>query len=561
MRNKEHDDKLRKDYQEAGSLSPEEARKVLEDLRLHQEELEIQNEELKKAQDIIEESRERLSDLYDFAPVAYVTLDKNGVIREANLTAASLLGHDRQKLIGKPFFLFITNDNRVHFSRHQEKIKEGHKEITELELKTSDGQPLWGRVESVPFKDKDGNVLVRTIIVDITEQRSLEDQLRQSHKMEAIGTLSGGIAHDFNNILAVILGNSELILDDIDKSNSDIKAIRYNIQQIIKASKRAKDLVSQILTFSRKGQDNKPQYLNLAPLLQETVELLRSSMPVNVKVELVINTDTDVIKGNSSQIQQILMNLASNSAYTMQEKGGIFTVTLSTVTLSRKDPDLGNDMKPGRYIKLNVRDTGPGIPKHIRRRIFDPFFTTKKLGEGTGMGLATVYGLVKAHQGRITVDSTNEGTAFNIFFPARTKKVTEAQHIQSALPGGTEEILLIDDDPMIVEMTAQMLGGLGYSVTTAHSGPEALSLIERSSGKFDVVVTDYGMPDISGSELAERIRKIRENLPIILMTGYSETITAEKAKSIGISEFIMKPVTRKHLAETIRQVLDQPKGT
>jgi signal transduction histidine kinase/CheY-like chemotaxis protein len=419
----------------------------------------------------------------------------------------------------------------------------------DIKMQTRDGRTLEARWMNVQLSE-DSRI---GIGLDITERNRLEEQLRQSQKMEAIGTLAGGIAHDFNNMLAVILGNAELILDEMNESSEDMEAGRHNTDQIIKAAKRSRDLVKQILTFSRKSESPKRQTLNLTPLVKESVKMLQGVIPSSIRVNLDISTDTDTILGDPSQIQQILMNMASNAVHAMREEGGTLTISLSQVKFNQGVlvPD---DLQPGRYVKLTVSDTGPGIAQDVCGRIFEPFFTTKQAGEGTGMGLAVVWGIVKNHLGAITVDSElGSGTMFNIFFPAKKKRSEESEE-QVALRKGNERILLVDDEPSVLDVAARMLTGLGYEVTTALSGQEGLRIFEQDH--FDLVITDHVMPEMTGMRLAERILQKRADTPVILFTGYSDTVSRQITKQAGISEFVMKPLVKRELAETVRRVLD-----
>ena len=391
-------------------------------------------------------------------------------------------------------------------------------------------------------------------LVSETKQRQeAEEQLAQERKMETVGTLAGGIAHDFNNMLAVILGNAELALDDMhDGTNGG----RHNIEQIVKASTRARDLVRQILMFSRKSERRRKP-LKLTPLVRETAKLLRGSLPSTVNIELEMNTASDAILADPSQIQQVLMNLSSNAEHAMREEGGTLFIGLSDVTLGEGNLTADNDMQPGRYVVLTVEDTGTGIPKKIRDRMFDPFFTTKEQGQGTGMGLAVVFGIVKSHEGAIKVESkVGKGSTFRIFLPAYRGAAEEEPSEDASLPTGKERVLVVDDEPFVAEAASETLKLLGYETTTALSGPEGWKKFEDNPYSFDLVITDHVMPDLTGMRLAERMLAVRKDLPVILFTGYTETVSPEKAKAAGIREFLMKPVLKKKLAETVRRVLD-----
>lgn len=408
-------------------------------------------------------------------------------------------------------------------------------------------------IYDVLFVDADGSVMILEMGIDVTEQRRLAEQLRQTHKMEAIGTLAGGIAHDFNNMLAVILGNAELLLDEMDESNRDMESARHNADQIIKAAKRSRDLIKQILTFSRKSENPKQQTLHLSHLLKESFKMLQAIIPSSIKVNLDIRTDTDSVLGDPSQIQQILMNMTSNAMHAMREEGGMLTISLSRMTFGRGVPAPG-DLQPGRYIKLTISDTGSGMAREIHTRIFEPFFTTKSAGEGTGMGLAVVWGIIANHGGAITVDSEpGKGTTFNLFFPAKKKKSEDSEE-QVEYQRGNERILLVDDEPSILDMAAKTLTSLGYLVTTASGGPEAWRIFEKD--QFDLVITDHMMPEMTGMRLAERIAKRRPHTPVILFTGYSETVSPQIAKRAGISQFVMKPAIKRELGEAVRKALN-----
>jgi signal transduction histidine kinase/ActR/RegA family two-component response regulator len=389
---------------------------------------------------------------------------------------------------------------------------------------------------------------------DITERKKLEEQVRQAEKMEAVGTLAGGIAHEFNNMISVITLNAELARDDVDGRP------RTNIEEIISASQRAADLVRQILTFSRKSERQK-YAVSLIPLVKETYKLLRSTLPATIEMQLEMKAASDTIIGDPSQIQQVLMNLATNAYHAMRGKGGRLLISLSDLTLAPGDKTPDSDMRPGRYVRLSVKDTGTGIADDVITRIFEPFFTTKEKGQGTGLGLAVVYGIVKSHGGTITVETkVGEGSTFTILFPATEDVAEEKPEKRGVLPTGTEKVLVVDDEPSIVKATSEMLRRLGYRVTTATGGPEGWSIFQLAPQALDLVITDAVMPEMTGMELAQKLLEVRPEIPIILFTAYGESVSPEELKATGIREFLIKPCSKQELAETVRRLLDSQTG-
>ena len=387
---------------------------------------------------------------------------------------------------------------------------------------------------------------------EMADRAKVEEQLRQSHKMEAVGTLAGGIAHDFNNMLAAIIGNAELAMDDVPEET----AARHNLDQIFKAGMRARGLVRQILTFSRKTEhERKP--LPLTPLVKETFKLLRSSLPTTIEMRLNVETSSDVVLADPVQIQQVLMNLGTNAADAMRQTGGRFEVSLADTVFGEGDPVPEEGMQPGTYVTLTVTDTGPGMDEDVKRRVFEPFFTTKERGQGTGMGLAVVYGIVKGHQGVINVASDpGQGATFTVYLPQYTSTEKADEPAGRPVPKGKERILFVDDEDLLVEMAEGMLNSLGYKVLGKTDSVDALQTFAKDPHAFDLMITDHTMPNMTGAVLAQKLKEIRPDIPIILCTGYSETISQEKAESMGIDGFVMKPLSRNELAETIRRVLD-----
>ncbi|MHB8108677.1 MAG: hybrid sensor histidine kinase/response regulator [Syntrophorhabdaceae bacterium] len=471
-----------------------------------------------------------------------------------NKAGEDLLGSSREDLIGKNDYDFFPKEQADFFTQKDREVLAG-KEVIDIPE-----EPVQTRVKGirsihtkkVPILDAKGEPqYLLGISEDITERKKLEAQLMNAQRMEAVGTLAGGIAHDFNNMLAVILGNAELALDDVNEEGP-----RDNLKQILKASKRSRDLVKQILAFSRKSEGQK-KTLKLGRLVRETVELLRGSLPSTIIIELDINAVHDSVFADPSQIQQVLMNLSTNAAHAMSDEGGTLSISLSETMFSQEDTMPDRSMQPGRYVVLAVADTGTGIPEKITHRIFEPFYTTKEQGQGTGMGLAVVFGIVKECEGAITVESTvGKGSVFKVFFPASEPVAEVEARKEESLPAGKERVLVVDDEPSVAEMITEMLKRLGYKVTTAGSGLEGWKKFEDAPHAFDLVITDHVMPGLTGIRLAEMMLDLRKELPIILFTGYSETVSPEKAKAVGISAFLMKPVVKTTLAETVRQVLD-----
>ncbi|MDX2502097.1 MAG: ATP-binding protein, partial [Deltaproteobacteria bacterium] len=399
--------------------------------------------------------------------------------------------------------------------------------------------------------DAAGNVSeILCVGIDVTEKWQLEKRLAQAQKMEAIGTLAGGIAHDFNNILSAIVGYTELSLMDIPKGS----ALHNNLQQVLKAGERAKDLVRQILTFSRQRKSELlPVKVSL--IINEALKLLRASLPATIKIRHYLKSNLSVLT-DPTNIHQVLINLCTNASYVMQEKGGILEVSLSDVELdadfARKHPGV----KPGKFINLTVKDSGDGMTPEVTERIFDPFFTTKKKGEGTGMGLSVVHGIIKSHGGTITVKSSpGKGSEFSVFLPAiETETADNANQVQLMVTG-SERTLFVDDEDFQVDIGKRMLERLGYRVTARTNSIEAFELFRENPDGFDLVITDMTMPDLTGDILARKIIAIRPDIPIIVCTGYSERINPDIVKEIGIKELAMKPVVMKDIAQMIERVL------
>jgi PAS domain S-box-containing protein len=385
------------------------------------------------------------------------------------------------------------------------------------------------------------------------KKKQMEVLLQQAQKMEAIGTLAGGIAHDFNNILQSIMLNTELAQFE----NSSNIVVQHRMDEVLKASKRATDLVKQILTFSRQSEiELRP--LKISLVIKEALKMLRSSLPSTIEIITHISTEDDLALADPTQIHQVIMNLCTNASHAMRENGGTLTVNLKPVIISPEFVSNYPELPPGPYISLIVNDTGHGIDRSIIDRIFDPFFTTKERGEGTGLGLAVVYGIVKELKGTIRVESEKGvGSGFTILLPSIQRPVKSEIIETHAIPHGTETMLLIDDEEGLLIAQKKIFERLGYKVETHSSSTAALEVFRVDPKRFDIVITDQTMPKMTGSQLAKEFMAIRPDIPIILCTGFSDVISEEAAKAIGIKEFIMKPIVISDIACKVREILDK----
>ena len=438
---------------------------------------------------------------------------------------------------------------------------ESSKYSVEFRLRRKDGGYAWISSNArIVTSDHEGRpLLVAGIHRDITERKrneeereKLRNQLVQSQKMESIATLAGGIAHDFNNILSSIIGFTELTLDDVEKGS----IIEENLQEVYSAGKRARDLIRQFLTFARQSEE-KLRPVQIDTIVKEVLKFIRSSIPTTIEIKQNIESDS-LIMGNPTQVHQILMNCCTNAAYAMEDDGGVLEVTLKDVVIADNPTMSPVELKPGDYVELKISDTGVGIPSDILDSIFEPYFTTKAAGEGTGLGLAVVHGIVESYGGKIMVDSSRgRGTSFTIYLPVVKKQYKQTVYSAQSLPRGKERILFVDDEDQIANISGQILKRLGYSVTTCTSSMEAYELFRKKPDDFDLVITDMTMPNMTGDRLAVELMKIRPDIPVILCTGYSKKISDKTVSKIGVKALAYKPIAKADLAKTIRNVLDE----
>ena len=538
-----------------------ERRQAREALKRAHDELESRVEERTEE---LRESERKYRQFLRCAPAGICELDLiNGRIVRVNDILSDYTGYSREELLNMDFMDLLTEESKLLFAENIERNtdEEVAPATTEYTMKGKGGRELWVITNTRPTIDKGRPVKVSVVLNDITElkivkrkEEELEAQLRQAQKMEAVGSLAGGIAHDFNNLLFPIIGYTELIM----VNEPDGSQARRHLNGILQAANRAKDLVQQILAFSRQAEKER-RPVRIQSIVKEAGKLLRSSIPKNIEIRQEIEGDCRPVMADPVQIHQVVMNLCTNAYHSMREKGGVLEVILMEEVIGVDDLKAELGLSPGTYLRLTVSDTGHGMDKEVMSKIFDPYFTTKAPGEGTGMGLSVVHGIVKGHGGEIGVQSEpQKGTTFHVHLPIIEIGALEPETLsQEPIQRGSERILLVEDEELVIQMLEQTLEDIGYHVTPRTSSVEALKAFEARPDRFDLVITDMTMPNMTGAELAPRLLEIRPDIPIILCTGFNEMIDEKRAKAIGIREYVMKPILRHGIARTIRKVLDE----
>ncbi len=501
--------------------------------------------ERKKTEEALRESEERFHRLFENAPIAIQGYKPDGTIHYWNRANERTYGYTKEEALGKNLLdLIIPKEMRADVA---ETIRRGAKSgemppTDEMTLKRKDGSSVPVLSAHVAIRHKSNQ----------TELYCLDSELKQAHKMEAIGTLTGGIAHDFNNILGIIIGNCELALDDIP----DWNPAYYNLKSILDAGLRGKDIVRQLLAFCHKTE-HKPRAMHLIPVFEDVVRFLRATIPATIDIQHEVLATRDTILSEPTVIYQVLMNLCTNAAHAMENTGGAIEIKMLNIVFDADSRNMPRGLGRGEYLQLTVSDTGPGIEQMVMDRIFDPYYTTKEVGKGTGMGLAVVKGIVESHKGAVTVATTpGKGATFTVYFPLTDEIPLVETEKPKLLELGDETILFVDDEKSIVDMGNQMLTRLGYTVETALTPLAALDLFQSNPRRFDLVITDMTMPQMTGLQLIKRIKSVNPKIPVILCTGLSTHITPEKADAMGIQGYLMKPIVKLEMASLVRKVLD-----
>jgi PAS domain S-box-containing protein len=506
----------------------------------------------KLAEDALRDSEEKFRAIFNSVQDAIFVKNRDGVYIMANAGMERIMGMKASEIIGSRADAIFAEAELDHVREIDARVFEGNTVEAEETLVIKSG-PRTFLTFKVPIRNGSGDIIgLCGVSRDMTQTRQLEAKLRQSQKMEAIGTLAGGIAHDFNNILASIMGYTELALcRNLPKDSPAVQ----DLESVLKASYRAKDLISQILTFSRQTESGKKR-VQLTPVIKESVQFLRATLPSTIRIRECYYSSPCNIIADQIQIHQVMMNLCSNAAHSMRERGGVLEITLQDIYLE-EEIDFQHKLWPGEYVRLSIRDTGHGIDPAILGRIFDPYFTMKGIGEGTGLGLSVVYGIMKGHGGSVVIESEpGKGTVVHAYFPVCDRLDYVDDEAAPDIEGGSERILFVDDEEPIVKLQKEILEYIGYKVSATTDAHEAIEEFRKDPQAFDIVISDQTMPSMTGLKLADELTKIRRDIPIILCTGFSAELTPDKIKGRGIRKIVYKPLSIHDWAQIIRGALD-----
>ncbi|HEX4484950.1 MAG TPA: response regulator [Terriglobales bacterium] len=480
----------------------------------------------------IQASEARIRAIIDASMDAILVVDRAGNVRFVNRAVENMFGRSASEIVDQPFS-FPLDDGQA----------------SEVGITRQDGSTTLAEMRVVPT-DWDGEKIHLAFLRDITERKQMEQALARADKMQALGTLAGGIAHDFNNILLTVSGNAKLALEELSEDHP----ARLSVLEIAKAGSRAVALTRKILSFSRQ-EESKRQLMEVEPVLEGAISWLRSTLPSGIEIRENFMPGLPQISADPLQVHQVIVNLAMNAVDALGGKPGVLELTASPIKLNGNGSSLSSKLLPGRYVKLSIKDTGPGMDKPTLGRVFEPFFTTKAQGRGTGMGLAVVHGIVKNHLGEVTAYSeVGKGTVFNLYFPAEeTAEAAHAEHTKAR--GSGQRILYVDDEEPLVLLITRTLTRLGYQVVGFSNPAEALHSFAQHPQDFDAMVTDLSMPSMSGTDLAQAVLQIRPELPVVLTSGYIRAQDQEIARRVGVRELILKPDTVEDLGDTLHRLL------
>jgi PAS domain S-box-containing protein len=539
------------DSEEIAGMSPKEMTKLIHELRVHQIELKMQNEELRRIQEELEEARDRYSHLYDFSPVGYLTVNEKGLVEEANLTFATLMGMERSAVVGNPFSRFIQREDQdVYYLNFQRLLESGDLQSFKLRLTKNDGSDFFTSLECMLIRENDNDPKqIRIVVSDITEQKELEWRLRQAQKMESIAKLAGGIAHQFNNALFVIVATTDLLEMQVP---SDEMTSEY-FDSIKKSTARMTQLTRQLLAYARGGK-YEVKNISLSVLVRNSLPLLQHTLDPSIHVETNLPGDILKTKGDLTQLVMVLSILLSNAAEAFESEG-LIKIVCRNELIMKEDTKVFPGLVPGPYVSLTVEDNGRGMDEETKKRAFEPFFTTKFVGRG--LGLAAAYGIVKNHGGWISIESQpSRGTSVCVYLPAvREIKEKRVQRVHKESLKGTGTILLIEDEVAVIETLRKLLELLGYNVLEAKTGKEAISLARTYEGDIDLAILDVFLPDMNGNKVYPLLKEFRPDLKVLVCSGYSVEGPAQEILNAGAQGFVQKPVSIDELSRKLKALL------
>jgi PAS domain S-box-containing protein len=526
--------------------------------------------QLAESRRALEEVNGRLAIYLANAPLACIVWGADQIVREWNPAAEAMFGYTAAEALGQNVYeLTSTPEGLAVIDNVRKQRLAGRREFHEgvfVENRRKDGSRLHCEWHFTVVQDPDGAVdRVIAFGIDVTsrvrgeqERCVLEANLRQAQKMQSLGTLAGGIAHDFNNILLAISGNARLAMQELPADHP----AQVSLTEISKAGMRASSIVNQILLFSRREEESQQVPLDLHAIIEDSLNLLRATLPARIAIRTEVDPKAPMALGDASQIHQVLLNLATNAAYAMGEAGGTLLIELSPVEVDAEVARRSTDLRPGAYARISVKDTGVGMSPQIAERIFEPFFTTKPRGQGTGLGLSVVHGIMRAHGAAITLDTEpDRGSTFHVYLPAIPATAAVAPPAPAVIERGEgQRILYVDDEEPLVYLLTRILERLGYAVTGFIDAQVALDAFKANPNAFDVVVTDLSMPGLSGHDLAREILKIRPALPVVMTSGYVRAADRELALRTGVKELVLKPDTAQALGEVLHRLLNGPQA-